>query len=126
MSTPLSEISNSLRNYHTIPLVDDEGKLVGVARNVAEETLTISDYKISNENRVFIISEIGINHNGSLDSAKELIRQSHESGADAVKLQVRDLGSLYTNSVLNDSLKAEHGTNTYLTNLKNPNYHQII
>ena len=31
----LIEISNSLRNYHTIPLVDDEGKLVGVARNVA-------------------------------------------------------------------------------------------
>ena len=118
MSTPLSEISNSLRNYHTIPLVDDEGKLVGVARNVAEETLTISDYKISNENRVFIISEIGINHNGSLDSAKELIRQSHESGADAVKLQVRDLGSLYTNSVLNDSLKAEHGTQYLLNELK--------
>ena len=118
MSTPLSEISNSLRNYHTIPLVDDEGKLKGIARDVAEETLTISDYKISNENRVFIISEIGINHNGSLDSAKELIRQSHESGADAVKLQVRDLGSLYTNSVLNDSLKAEHGTQYLLNELK--------
>jgi N-acetylneuraminate synthase len=118
MTTPLSEISNSLRNYHTIPLVDDEGKLKGVARDVAEETLTISDYKISNENRVFIISEIGINHNGSLDSAKELIRQSHESGADAVKLQVRDLGSLYTNSVLNDSLKAEHGTQYLLNELK--------
>lgn len=118
ISASLSEIRNSLRNYHTIPLIDDEGKLTGVARNFAEETLTISNFKISNENRVFIISEIGINHNGSLDFAKDLIRQSHECGADGVKLQVRDLESLYTASVLNDSLKAEHGTQYLLNELK--------
>ena len=74
--------------------------------------------KISNDSSVFIISEIGINHNGSLETAKDLIRQSHECGADAVKLQVRDLESLYTASVLNDSLKAEHGTQYLLNELK--------
>jgi sialic acid synthase SpsE/sugar phosphate isomerase/epimerase/CBS domain-containing protein len=118
ISASLSEISNSLREYHTIPLVDDAGKLIGIARDVAEETITISDCTISNESNVFIISEIGINHNGSLDSAKELIKQSYECGANAVKLQVRDLDSLYTKSVLNDSLKAEHGTQYLLNELK--------
>ena len=118
IDSSLSDMNNSLKNYHTIPLVDDEGKLIGVARDFAEETLAISDHKISNDSSVFIISEIGINHNGSLETAKDLIRQSHECGADAVKLQVRDLESLYTASVLNDSLKAEHGTQYLLNELK--------
>lgn len=39
--------------------------------------------------KVKIISEIGINHNGSLDIAKELIRQSKEAGCDYVKFQKR-------------------------------------
>jgi N-acetylneuraminate synthase len=37
----------------------------------------------------YIIAEIGINHNGSLDTAKEMILAAHETGADAVKLQKR-------------------------------------
>src|SRR5579862_431048 len=34
-----------------------------------------------------LIAEIGVNHEGSLDKAKELVRLAHEAGADAVKLQ---------------------------------------
>jgi hypothetical protein len=34
---------------------------------------------------VFIIAEIGINHNGDLDVAKKLIDQSKAAGCDAVK-----------------------------------------
>ena len=37
--------------------------------------------------RIFIIGEIGINHNGDLDIAKKLIDLSKEVGADAVKFQ---------------------------------------
>ena len=37
-----------------------------------------------------IISEIGINHNGSLDLCKELIVKSKEAGADYVKIQKRN------------------------------------
>ena len=37
--------------------------------------------------KVFIISEAGVNHNGSLDLAKKLIDVASESGADAVKFQ---------------------------------------
>jgi N-acetylneuraminate synthase len=38
---------------------------------------------------VYIIAEIGINHNGSIDIAKELIDASVEAGCDAVKFQKR-------------------------------------
>jgi N-acetylneuraminate synthase len=37
----------------------------------------------------YIIGEIGINHNGDLDVAKELIREAKEAGLDAVKFQKR-------------------------------------
>ncbi len=51
-----------------------------------------------NTNKVFFISEIGINHNGSFDLAIELIEKSIESGADIVKFQIRNLVELYPNS----------------------------
>ncbi|MCW8961232.1 MAG: N-acetylneuraminate synthase family protein, partial [Ignavibacteriaceae bacterium] len=38
---------------------------------------------------VFIVAEIGINHNGSLDIAKKLIQGAKAAGADAVKFQKR-------------------------------------
>jgi N,N'-diacetyllegionaminate synthase len=38
-------------------------------------------------NNTFIIAEIGVNHNGSVDLAKEMIREAKSSGADAVKFQ---------------------------------------
>lgn len=49
---------------------------------------------------VFIIAEIGINHNGSVEIAKKLIDEAARAGADCVKFQMRDLDSLYgeTNS----------------------------
>ena len=38
-------------------------------------------------NKIYIIAEIGVNHNGSRSLAKELIRECKKSGADAVKFQ---------------------------------------
>ena len=38
---------------------------------------------------IYIISEIGINHNGDESLAKALIKKSYEAGADAVKFQKR-------------------------------------
>ena len=38
-------------------------------------------------NKVFIIAEAGVNHNGSIELAKKLINVASESGADAVKFQ---------------------------------------
>ncbi len=38
-------------------------------------------------NKVFIIAEAGVNHNGSFDSALKLVDKAKESGADCVKFQ---------------------------------------
>ena len=37
--------------------------------------------------KVFVIAEAGVNHNGDLDIAKQLIDAASEAGADAVKFQ---------------------------------------
>ena len=52
-------------------------------------------------NKTYIISEIGLNHNGSLDLAKKMIDASKQSGADAVKFQKRNVDTLATDEVLN-------------------------
>jgi len=41
------------------------------------------------EDRTFVIAEIGINHNGSLDLALQLIDAAVEAGADCAKFQIR-------------------------------------
>jgi len=46
--------------------------------------------------RTFIIAEIGQNHQGELEIAKELIRTAKLCGVDAVKSQKRDIRSLLT------------------------------
>lgn len=45
-------------------------------------------------NRILIIAEAGVNHNGNMDIAKELIRVAKEAGADMVKFQTAKLSSL--------------------------------
>ncbi len=40
-----------------------------------------------NDNKVYIIAEVGINHNGDLNLAKEMILKAKECGADCVKFQ---------------------------------------
>lgn len=42
---------------------------------------------ITNSDRVFIIAEAGVNHNGSMAFAKKMVEVAIDSGADAVKFQ---------------------------------------
>lgn len=48
--------------------------------------------------RIFIIAEAGVNHNGDLDLARQLIDQAVRAGADAVKFQSFKADSLMTRS----------------------------
>jgi N,N'-diacetyllegionaminate synthase len=50
--------------------------------------LTIEDRIIAPGNPVFVIAEIGVNHDGSLARALELVEIAAAAGADAVKLQI--------------------------------------
>ena len=52
--------------------------------------------KIGKDQSVFIIAEVGVNHNGDLDLAKELVDKALEAGADAVKFQTFKAEDLVT------------------------------
>ena len=45
--------------------------------------------------KIFLIAEIGINHNGSLSTAKKLIDLAKKTGFDAVKFQKKNTRNNY-------------------------------
>ena len=59
---------------------------------------------------IFIIGEIGINHNGDLGIAKELIDVAVDAGADAVKFQKRTIDLVYTKEFLDGARESPWGT----------------
>ena len=59
---------------------------------------------------IYIIAEIGINHNGDIEIAKKLIDAACEAGCDAVKFQKRDLDIVYTQELLNSERESPWGT----------------
>ena len=58
----------------------------------------------------FIIAEIGINHNGSLDIVKKLIDVAVSAGCDAVKFQKRDIEKVYPKEILDQLRESPWGT----------------
>jgi N-acetylneuraminate synthase/sialic acid synthase len=58
--------------------------------------LQIADRILDDDGDCYVIAEIGHNHQGELEKAKELFRKAKECGADAVKLQKRDNRTLMT------------------------------
>jgi len=60
--------------------------------------------------RVFFIAEIGINHNGNVDIAKQLINQAKAAGCDAVKFQKRTIEIVYSPEVLAQKRDSPWGT----------------
>ena len=59
---------------------------------------------------VFVIAEIGINHNGDLDIARRLIDVAVTAGANAVKFQKRTLNKVYTEAELDQPRESPWGT----------------
>jgi len=59
---------------------------------------------------IFIIGEIGINHNGDLGIAKDLIDVAVDSGADAVKFQKRTIDLVYTKDFLDSPRESPWGS----------------
>ena len=57
-----------------------------------------------------IIAEAGINHNGSIELAKELIKVVAASGADIIKFQKRDIESVYSEDFLASTRDSPWGT----------------
>lgn len=59
---------------------------------------------------VFIIAEIGINHNGDLGIAKQLIDVAKNCGCSAVKFQKRDIELVYSKELLDSPRESPWGT----------------
>jgi len=60
--------------------------------------------------KIFIIAEIGINHNGDLGICRDLIDVAVDAGADAVKFQKRTIDLVYTQDFLDGSRESPWGT----------------
>ena len=63
-------------------------------------------------NKIFLIAEIGINHNGDIDIAKQLIDEAVVAGFDAVKFQKRDINLVYSKEILDAPRESQWGTTT--------------
>ena len=87
-----------------VPVVDAHSHVVGVAvRSEAFNKIELGKNRaVGPQEPVFVIAEIGNNHNGSLERAKELIRKAADSGADCAKFQLRNMESLYGNEFIDD------------------------
>ena len=62
-------------------------------------------------NKVFIIAEIGINHNGDVNIAKDLILIAKNCGCDAVKFQKRTIEIVYSKEELDKPRESPWGKN---------------
>jgi len=62
--------------------------------------------------KTYVIAEIGINHYGDINLAKELILKSKTSGCNAVKFQKRDIESVYSQTELDTPRESPFGTTT--------------
>lgn len=73
------------------------------------KTVQIGNKQIGDNQPVFIIAEIGINHNGSLSTAKNLIDMAARCGCDAVKFQKRSVEIVYTTDELSTPRESPFG-----------------
>jgi sialic acid synthase len=66
-----------------------------------KRTFKIGDHEIHDDSECYVIAEIGHNHQGSLETCKELFEAAKYAGVDAVKLQKRDNRTLFTKEAYN-------------------------
>jgi N-acetylneuraminate synthase/sialic acid synthase len=70
--------------------------------------LHVNGRRIADDAPVYVVAEIGHNHQGDVEKAKALIHAAKECGVDAVKLQKRDNASLYTRALSESPYDNEH------------------
>ncbi len=64
------------------------------------KVIKIGNKKVGDKQPCFVVAEVGINHNGSLNNAKKLINMAHLFGCDAVKFQKRTIDIVYSKEEL--------------------------
>jgi len=58
---------------------------------------------------IYVVAEVGINHNGDMSICKKLIDLAASSGCDAVKFQKRDINEVYTKDFLDSHRESPWG-----------------
>ena len=112
----VSELNSVLTSgKKRIPLLNEDGVLVGV---LSEKTdaIAIGRKSVGPEYPVYVIAEIGNNHQGSLETAKALIEMAASAGVDSVKFQMRSMESLYGENAKDESDSLDLGAQ-YTTEL---------
>ena len=71
-------------------------------------SIKIADRIIDDDSPCYVIAEIGSNHGGSLDTALKMIRVAAACNADAVKFQIRENRTLYSDALLNQPYENEN------------------
>ncbi len=70
--------------------------------------LTIGAARVHDEGDCYVIAEIGHNHQGSVDKAREMFRAAKDCGVDAVKLQKRSNRTMYTRAMYDSPYENEN------------------
>ena len=82
--------------------------------NSKKRNIKIGKIYVGENHPVFFIAEIGLNHNGDVNTAKKLILEAKNAGADAIKFQKRNKEEIFTSQALNKPYKSPHAYgNTY-------------
>jgi sialic acid synthase SpsE/sugar phosphate isomerase/epimerase/CBS domain-containing protein len=110
INTPPEEIALHLSTrIKAVPLLDTQGRLVAIAISRPTE-LSINGRLIGPDQPCYIIAEIGNNHQGSVELAKQLVDLAVDAGVDCVKFQMRDMVSLYESGGDSDNPAQDLGT----------------
>lgn len=80
--------------------------------------IIIKNFVISENSPCFIIAEIGVNHNGNLETAKQLITLAKKAGADAVKFQTFKAEEVITRTANKADYQKDTQGDTYFDMIK--------
>lgn len=87
---------------------------------------------MSRKNSPYFIAEVGQNHQGNHDLALEYIRVFSNQGADAIKFQTRDIGSIFSKEALRKPYNSEnafgstYGKHRRYLEIPLANYHELL
>lgn len=70
--------------------------------------VVINGRRIADDTEPYVIAELGSNHQGSIETCEDLITAAAHAGCSAVKLQKRDIDTLYTPEQLAAPYNSEH------------------
>jgi N-acetylneuraminate synthase/sialic acid synthase len=70
--------------------------------------LVVDSFEIHDDSDCYVIAEVGHNHQGSLQKAKDMFLRAHQCGVNAVKLQKRDNRSLFTREIYDAPYNSEN------------------